>query len=96
MRRFAAGLAALDHKDARASAAKLNRQRETDNAAANDDYIPILHLRIVEDSVTFVTRVVTLLPPIIRSNLLDSDDHAYAQLERENCRGIAVDLWSLA
>lgn len=96
MRRFAAGLAALDYKDARASAPELNRQRETDDAAADYDYIPILHLRIVKDSVTFVTRVVTLLPPIIRSNLLDNDDHAYAQLKRGNCRGIAMDLWSLA
>lgn len=73
MRRFAAGFSSLDYKDARAPAAKLDRQRETDNATADDDYVPIPHLRIVKDSVTFVTRVVTLLPPIIRSNLLHNN-----------------------
>ena len=73
VRRFAAGLAPLDYNDTRAFAPELNRQREPNNAAADYDYIPIPHLRIVEESVTFVTRVVTLLPPIIRSNLLDND-----------------------
>ncbi len=68
VRRFAAGLAPLDYQDTRAFLAELNRKREPDNAAADYDYVPILHLRIVEESVTFVTRVVTLLPPIIRSN----------------------------
>ena len=92
MRRFAAGLAPLDYQDAQASAPEFDRQRETDNAAADYDYIPILHLRIVKDSVTFVTRVVTLLPPIIRSNLQINDGHTQAQLGGENCCGIAVDL----
>lgn len=73
VRRFAAGLAPLDYNDTRAFAPELNRQREPNNAAADYDYIPIPHLRIVEESVTFVTRVVTLLPPIIRSNLLDNE-----------------------
>jgi len=50
MRCFAARLTALDYEDARASSSELNRQRESDDAATDDDYIPILHLRIVKDS----------------------------------------------
>lgn len=92
MGRFASWFAALDYQDTRTSAPELNRQRETDDTAADYDYIPILHLRIVKESVTFVTRVVTLLPPIIRSNLLDNDGHTAAQSEPGNCIGIALDL----
>src|ERR1700678_383488 len=67
VRCFAAGLAALDHEDARAFSLERDQKRESDDAAADDDYVPgllhllyillhmLLHICIVKDGVTFVT-----------------------------------------
>jgi hypothetical protein len=50
MRGFAAGLAAFDDQDACTFLAEFNREREADDAAADDDDVPVLHFRIVEES----------------------------------------------
>src|SRR5208282_4788557 len=75
MRRFTSRLAALDDQNTGAFSSELYRQREPDDAAANNDHVPVLHLRIVKESVTFVTRYGyiwlsegTVAPPIIRSS----------------------------
>ena len=48
-RGFPARLATLDDQNACAFFAELNRERESNDAPANDDYVPILHCRIVEE-----------------------------------------------
>ncbi len=44
VRGFAAGLAALDDEDARAFSFEFKRERESDDACADYDYIPGLHV----------------------------------------------------
>ena len=49
---FAARFAALDDQNRRAFFAERDRERKSDDAAADDDHVPSLHFRIVKD-VTF-------------------------------------------
>jgi hypothetical protein len=46
---FAAGLAALDDQHSSAAFAECNGQREADDASADDDYVPSLHVGIVKE-----------------------------------------------
>ncbi len=47
--RFTPRLAALHHQNFRSAFAQLKRQRESDNACPDDDYVPTLHACIVKD-----------------------------------------------
>src|ERR1700730_6834034 len=49
IRGFSSRLSALDHQNTRALLTEINRERESNDAAADDDPVPILHLRIVEE-----------------------------------------------
>jgi len=47
VRGFAAGLSALDDEDGGAAFAEGDGEREADDAAADDDYVPSLHVGIL-------------------------------------------------
>jgi len=47
---FAARLSALDDQNAGSAFAQCNREREADDASADDDYVPSLHVGIVKDA----------------------------------------------
>ncbi len=44
-----AGFAALDYQNSRATLAKRDSERKADDASADDDYVPSLHLGIVKE-----------------------------------------------
>ena len=46
---LAAGFSALDNQNAGAAPAQSQREREPDDAAPNNDYVPSLHLGIVKE-----------------------------------------------
>jgi|SRR5271169_2329473 len=52
MRGFAARFAALDYQNLRAVLAQSDCERESDDAPADDDYVPGLHPRIVKEAET--------------------------------------------
>lgn len=52
VRSLASGLSALDHQHLRSTLAQRNRQREADNAAADNDDVPTLHHCIVKETRT--------------------------------------------
>jgi hypothetical protein len=49
MRGLATGFFAFDNQNIRAALAKRDRQRQSDDAAADDDYVPGLHTGILEE-----------------------------------------------
>lgn len=50
MRGFAARFSAFDNQDCRAAFARSNCEGEADDAPADDDYVPSLHLGIVKEA----------------------------------------------
>ena len=51
VRSFSTGFSSFDYKNRRSLLAELQRKREADDAAANNNYVPILHFCIVKDSI---------------------------------------------